>query len=176
MIRRFLILGLCLAPLVSGWAAPSPERAPEPRRLVKANVLPLALEDGFEFRKQQLLLNDPQFIKPTRDKMVAFEHDRLNYGAVSSDERRERMGNYFRFWWRASRPANLTVRLEYRQANLGGYVQAQEIDVNVPKGTHETKFQVVGDDYLKDGRVTAWRALLIENGRIVALSQSYLWH
>jgi hypothetical protein len=28
---------------------------------------------------------------------------------------------------------------------------------------------------LENGRVTAWRALLIVEGRIVALSQSYMW-
>jgi hypothetical protein len=29
---------------------------------------------------------------------------------------------------------------------------------------------------LEDGKVTAWRAVLIENGKIVALNQSFLWN
>jgi hypothetical protein len=39
----------------------------------------------------------------------------------------------------------------------------------------ETRFQVIGDDYIQDGRVISWRALLISEGKIVGLTQSYLW-
>ena len=35
--------------------------------------------------------------------------------------------------------------------------------------------QLQFDEFLENGRVTAWRALLIVEGRIVALSQSYMW-
>ena len=69
----------------------------------------------------------------------------------------------------------MTIRLEYRQINLGSYVQAQEHTYKGVKGTIESKFNILGDDYNDFGRVTAWRALLIENGRIVALNQSFLW-
>ena len=34
---------------------------------------------------------------------------------------------------------------------------------------------VVGDDYFDGGRVVAWRCLLVENGRIVAETRSFLW-
>ena len=70
----------------------------------------------------------------------------------------------------------MTVRLEYRQQNLEAYVQAQEVDVPAAKGTIETKFKVVADSYHQEGKVIAWRALLIENGKIVALTQSFLWN
>jgi hypothetical protein len=33
----------------------------------------------------------------------------------------------------------------------------------------------VGSDYFEDGRVSGWRVLLIENGKIVGLTQSFLW-
>jgi len=49
------------------------------------------------------------------------------------------------------------------------------VDYNRPKGTMETSFQVIGDDYMHDGRVISWRALLIADGKIVGLTQSYLW-
>jgi hypothetical protein len=35
---------------------------------------------------------------------------------------------------------------------------------------------VTGDDYRMDGKVIAWRVVLIENGTIVALNQSFLWN
>jgi hypothetical protein len=40
----------------------------------------------------------------------------------------------------------------------------------------KTAFKIIGDDYIEDGRITSWRALLIENGKIVGLTQSYLWN
>jgi len=144
--------------------------------LAKADLLPLALSDQFSFRKKQLFLNDSEINRKAGDKMIEFERMRYDYGAVSEDELNERRGHYFTFYWRAERPANLKVRLEYRQANLGAYVQAKEVAFSAPSGTHKTKFQVTGDEYLDDGPVLAWRALLIEDGRIVALTQSFLWN
>jgi hypothetical protein len=44
------------------------------------------------------------------------------------------------------------------------------------KGSFKSEFDIIGDDYLDDGAITAWRAVLIENGRIVALNQSFLWN
>ena len=73
------------------------------------------------------------------------------------------------------RPANVTVRLEYRQERLRSFVQAREISYENVKGNQKTEFTIIGDDYLQDGRVTAWRCLLIENGRIVAENRSFMW-
>lgn len=146
------------------------------RLLEKADPLPLALDDAFEFRKTKLFLNDPQKFKPTTESMLSFERLRLGWKAVSGQERNQRQGNYFTFFWRSQREADLKVRLEYRQERLGDYVQAQEVEVPHAKGSFKTEFQVIGDDYFEDGRVIAWRALLIENGRIVGLTQSYLWN
>ena len=174
MFRWFLILVLSLLPpvlLLKGATEP----APTPRLLEKANVLPLALDGAFSFQKQTILLHDPVFRRAGRLDMMEFERGRVSYKAVTGEEVRSRFGQYFAFWWRARREADLTVRLEYRQENLGPYVLAQEIPVPRAKGTVETKFQVTGDDYNRDGKVLAWRALLIEDGKIVALRQSYLW-
>ena len=150
--------------------------AERPRLLEKSNVLPLALDDAFQFRKTKLFLHDPQFHKPTIDPMISFERQRANFGAVNTYDRQGRYGHYFTFFWRAKRRADVTLRLEYRQENLGAYVQAREIAYQAAHGTMKSELQVVGDDYLTDGRVTAWRAVLIENGRIVALNQSFLWN
>ena len=175
MLRRFSLLALlALAPFSTihgGAKAPA-----SPRQLEKADALPLALDDAFSFRKHGILSVDPTLQKLGRQEMVDFERARINYKAVTGNEYRSRYGQYFTFWWRARREANLTVRLEYRQQNLGPYVQGQEVKISKAKGTLETKFQVTGDSYNQDGRVIAWRALLIENGKIVALRQSYLWY
>jgi len=167
----------CLIPLLVSVALATAGDCGEPPRLLdKANVLPLALDDAFQFRKTKTFLHDPLTQQPTIDPMIAFERQRLNFGAVSNFDRQQRFGHYFTFSWRARRTADLTVRFEYRQASLGAHVQAQEYFYAGVKGTVGSAFKVVGDDYREDGRITAWRALLIENGKIVALSQSFLWN
>lgn len=148
----------------------------EPAALIdRANVLPLALDDAFEFRKTKIFLNDPELWKPTLDPMIAFERQRTNFGAVNQYDRTQRRGQYYSFFWRSKREANLTIRFEYRQEQLGAHVQAQERSYRGVKGSVKSEFRVIGDDYLEEGKVTAWRAVLIENGKIVALNQSFLW-
>ena len=169
MKRLILHLG-SLALAAAGLAA-------QPAQLVeKANVLPLALDDAFQFRKQKLFLNDPRLFKPSYAEMISFERQRMNFGAVNQNDRRERWGHYFTFFWRTQRRADLTMRLEYRQQALGSHVQARELHYPAAKGSMKSEFRIIGDDYEQDGQVTAWRALLIENGRIVALNQSFLWN
>lgn len=169
-MKQFLLQMLACAFTVASVCA-------EPVQLLeKANVLPLSLDDDFEFRKTKLFFNDPRVEKPTNNQMLAFERQRVNFGAVTQIDRQQRYGHYFTFFWRADRAADLTVRLEYRQENLGALVQAREVNYPKAKGSQKTDFAIIGDDYLEDGKVTAWRAVLIENGRIVALNQSFLWN
>src|SRR5688572_18255885 len=150
--------------------------AERPRSLDKADVLPLALDDAFEFRKTIGFLNDPELAKPTFDQMIAFDRQRINFGAINNYERRLRYGHYYQFFWRSGRKADLTVRFEYRQQNLGAFVQAKEYFYKDAKGSYKSEFQVIGDDYNEDGKISGWRVVLIENGKIVGLTQSFLWN
>jgi hypothetical protein len=162
------------------------------RQLAKVTPLPVALSDDFQFRKTKLYYLSEVVPKArkslasslsgsgTRSAGIAeasmnFERTYRMYGAITAADQRQRFGNYFDFFWRAKRPANITVRLEYRQEKLRSFVQAREIRYSDVRGTQKTEFAVIGDDYLNDGRVTAWRCLLIENGHIVAENRSYLW-
>jgi hypothetical protein len=175
----------------------------EPKLLARVAPLPVALDDAFQFRKTKLYFlseNAPgqsaggeQAAQTTgkggklsstapssksttvQDASITFERRYRLFGAVTKLDRRERYGNYFDFFWRAQRPAAVTVRLEYRQEKLHAHVQAQEISYPNVHGTRKTEFKVVGDDYFDDGRVIAWRCLLIENGKIVAENRSYSW-
>ncbi len=157
-------------------AASAPGAAAAPRQLEKANVLPLALDDAFQFRKTKIFLNEPELFKMTVDPMIAFERARVNFGAVNQYDRQQRYGSYYTFFWRAAERADITVRFEYRQQRLGAYVQAKELSYPAVKGSVKSEFAVIGDDYREDGKVTSWRVVLIENGRIVALNQSFLWN
>jgi hypothetical protein len=161
--------------------------------LTKVEPLPVALDDNFQFRKTKLFYlneNPPKAKKSISNALsrdpnnpnagiaeasLGFERTYRLYGAITNADRNQRYGNYLDFFWRAKRPANVTVRLEYRQEKLRSFVQAREISYQNVKGNTKTEFAIIGDDYFADGRVTAWRCLLIENGKIVAQNRSYLW-
>src|SRR6266478_6083044 len=118
----------------------------EPAQLLqKASVLPLQLDDAIKFRKTKTFMADPERWKPTQDSMLNFERQRVFFGAVTSFDRLQRYGQYYTFFWRADRPADLTMRFEYRQENLGTYVQAQERSYTHAKGSNQSKFAVTGD-------------------------------
>ena len=160
----------------------------EPRVLAEVKPLPKALSDDFEFRKTSIYLLSLEGHRiddrdSRRGKVSAgsgatalnFERQYHMHGAVTRLDLRRRAGHYFTFFWRAKRPAEVTVRLEYRQEELRSHVQAQEISYRNARGNMSTDFKVIGDDFLDDGRVLAWRCLLIEGGQIVAEHRSYLW-
>jgi hypothetical protein len=193
---KFFVGGWAIAVLaVSGFAGAAQE---EPRLLAKVTPLPVALNKDFEFRKTKLYFlseqlprsagkrastsvkgsaaNDPYSRTATsQDVSITFEREYRLFGAVTNLDKRQRYGNYFDFFWRAKRPAAVTVRLEYRQEKLHAQVQAREVSYANVRGTQKTEFKVIGDDYFDDGKVIAWRCLLIENGAVVAENRSFLW-
>jgi len=152
---------------------------PNPLPLPQADVLPLQLDEQFEFRKFDIFINAT--LRPratpmvTRELMIYMERHRSTWGAVDGQETNALTGEFFTFFWRAKRQTDLTLRFEYRQSNLKNLVQAREIGYPAAKGSHESHFNIVGNDYSEDGRVASWRALLIENHVIVALLQSRAW-
>jgi hypothetical protein len=172
-MKRHLLMLASLAIAVTGFAK---EPKVLPTQLDKANVLPLALNDAFEFRKTKIFLNEPELFKPTTEDMISFERQRINFGAVTALDRQQRYGQYYTFFWRTQRKADLTIRFEYRQQKLGAYVQAKELFYPAVKGSVQSQFNVIGDDYAEEGKVVAWRAVLIEGGKIVGLTQSFLWN
>ncbi len=147
-------------------------------KLDHANVLPLAMNSAFAFRKKTQFLNDPKTFITSGPPNEAISFERLYYmwPATTSLDKDELKGNYFNFfWWNHGSPADVTIRLEYRQANLGNFVMAREKSYTSAKGSIGTRFSIIGDDYLENGRVTNWRCILIVDNKIVALTQSYLW-
>ena len=175
MIRHFAALFLaCALAACAGMKEPARQTP-----IAKVDILPLALDDNFAFTKVSPFFNDPHDTnaqKVSQNAMIQFEKQRVNYGAVSGYDRTERYGYYYNVWWQSKHPADVTVRFEYRQQNLGSHVQAKEYHYPAATGTTETKFTVIGDEYAADGKVTAWRLLLIENNKIVGLKQSFLWN
>lgn len=182
------IAAACFAIMIASipaHAADKPRQVPEPK------PLPTMLDSDFQFRKTKLFTLtaiDPlrtvkvRNITGTNNKIgsgadasLSFERAYRLHGAVTGFDQRQRYGEYFDFFWRAKREADVTVRLEYRQEKLRSFVQAREAVYPHARGTHKTEFAITGDDFSDDGRIIAWRCLLIESGRIVAINRSFLW-
>ncbi|MEP7070758.1 MAG: hypothetical protein ABI839_00085 [Verrucomicrobiota bacterium] len=171
----------------------------EPRHLTEVRPLPRALDPAFEFRKFKIFdltaqaprrssfkggeddQADPTGRRKIKSKAVTqeasinFERSYRLFGAVTAYDQRQRQGEYFDFYWRAKRRSDITVRFEYKQENLRAFTQAQELAYRDVRGTLHSAFRVTGDEYHDDGKVLAWRCLLVENGRIVAEKRSFLW-
>lgn len=191
---RFAVAAIALVLFPSGFVG----AVEEPRLLTKVTPLPMALDPEFQFRKTKIF-SMPEKAPAVKQKVtksgeqastaaagsksssvvqeasITFERRYRLFGAITKLDQYQRFGDYFDFFWRAKRPANLTIRLEYQQEKLHAHVQAQEISYADVHGSHKSEFKVVGDDYSDGGRVIAWRCLLIENGRIVAETHSFLW-
>jgi len=196
---RFVAALFALSSLAIATSSQAARERVEPTIVEKVSPLPVALSNDFEFRKTKLFFLSDKPPKPgqgggarqttstlggkspsqktatLQDAPITFERQYRMFGAVTGLDQRQRFGNYFDFFWRARRPSDITVRLEYRQEKLHEHVQAQEILYRNVRGTHKTEFKVIGDDYFDDGRVIAWRCLLIENRRIVAENRSFMW-
>jgi len=162
----------CLLLLLSGCMTPEPSVV----KLEKANALPLHIDSHFAFRKETQFLNDPTTFRPSHSEVVNFQRLSYMWPATTSLDRNELRGNYFNFyWWNHGAPEDVTIRFEYHQAALGNAVLAREITYSHITGSVRSVFKIISDDYLENGRVTSWRAILIVDGHIVALTQSFLW-
>src|ERR1700740_941096 len=93
-----------------------------PLPLPQANVLPLELDDQFQFRKFDIFINAT--LRPratpmvTRELMVYMERHRSTWGAIDGQETAAKTGDFFTFFWRALRQADMTLRFHYRHATL----------------------------------------------------------
>ncbi len=174
-----ILLWALLSPVYARW----PGQADDYRQLTEMNSLPVALDSAFEFRKTKLFsLGSVPGRKTSnfgsgavKDPAILSENAYRLFGAVTELDKRRRSGQYFDFFWRAKKDALVTVRFEYRQDGLRSLTQGREVDYARGAGSHKTAFAVVGDDFFSDGRIIAWRCVLIVNGRIVAEEKSYLW-
>ncbi|NNM30562.1 MAG: hypothetical protein HKO57_13665 [Akkermansiaceae bacterium] len=111
------------------------------------------------------------------DEVVRAEKLKRLHGAVSLEERQNRMGQYFGVKWdgppgRESEPVRLVF--EFQQAATGSTIRRAE-HLLPGTATGKAEFRVIGPAYLKGGRVLAWRLRMFRSGDEVAVKRSYLW-
>ena len=112
-----------------------------------------------------------------QDPMLRHEKLRRLYGAVSLEERKARLGQYYTILW--SLPEAVGARREvifrYQQGGSGSRVKVMSERIAVGGGAGKVEFAVIGDDYFQRGRVLAWQVSLVVDGKVVAEKRSYLW-
>ncbi len=112
------------------------------------------------------------------DPMARNERLRRLHGAVSMDERRARLGQYYSVSWHDAEGAGLapaTVVFEYQQGATASRVMRKTATFPAGTSAGTAEFEVTGDDYFTGGRVLAWRVSLRRGDAVVATRQSYLW-
>ena len=112
------------------------------------------------------------------EPMVRMEKERRLRGAVSMEQRKERLGQYYTLIW--SDPAGVgqggvEVIFEYQQGATASLVKrmVKSFPASDEKGTAE--FAMIGEDYFKGGKVLAWKATVQRGKKVLASRQSYLW-
>jgi len=114
--------------------------------------------------------------RPSEEPMIRMEKLRRLHGAVSDEERRQRLGQYFTLVWRDPEGAGsggVVAVFEYQQGGSHVKKMTRAFPAGATDGVAD--FAVIGDDYFINGRVLAWRASVTRGGREIASRQSYLW-
>ena len=114
----------------------------------------------------------------TDEPMVRMEKLRRLHGALTAAERNDRLGHYYTMHW--SDPAGagkgeIEIVFEYQQGSTASQVKRQWQRFASTDRNGKAEFRVTGNDYLKGGRVLAWKATLKRGGREIESRHSYLW-
>lgn len=101
------------------------------------------------------------------------------YGANSSRERRNRLGDYYFVEWYDAEP-ELPVKLEmlYTQALTASQVLSRTVQLDEPRsssGTRKTHFFFNGPERARRGDILTWRLNLYVDGELVDSRHSFLW-
>lgn len=126
---------------------------------------------------KQFLLRD-QVRDRDEEPMVRMEKERRLLGAVSMEERRQRLGQYYTLLW--SDPAGagqgpVEVVFQYQQGASASRVKRMTKSFPADAAEGIADFAVIGDDYFTHGRVLAWQASVLRGGRELASRRSFLW-
>jgi hypothetical protein len=111
------------------------------------------------------------------DPMIRAEKNRIFHGAVSMEERRERLGQYYTVLWDDSEGAGSshTVLFEFQQGGSGSLIKKRTVSFPAADSSGKAAFSVIGDDYFKGGKVLAWKISLLRDKEVISTKQSYLW-
>ena len=115
-------------------------------------------------------------LKGDGEPLIDGEEKRRMYGAVGVREQEQRLGHYYTVLWEddgLGQPAR--VVFEYQQASTASKILKKVQDFSADSRKGKAEFMIIGDEYLKGGRVLSWKCTLLRGGQEVAERHSYLW-
>lgn len=119
----------------------------------------------------------PFFTPQTTNQTILFERQHFMYGAVTKKDIVDRFGHYYAFFWKTTdRTSPVTIKFEYQQSKSGLRKHVQEQVIDDIHRSNVSKFQVVGPEYQKSGRVIAWRISILRGKEELVSQQSALWN
>lgn len=132
---------------------------------------------------EPLVVKQYQLRDQVRDQgeepMVRMEKERRLRGAISMEERRQRLGQYYTLMWQDIKGAGagpVEVVFEYRQGASASRIKRLTKRFEPSESSGTVEFSVIGDNYFENGKVLAWRATLLRDGKEIAVRRSYLWN
>lgn len=111
------------------------------------------------------------------DPWTRMEQQSRLRGAISMEERRQRLGQYYTVLWNDSdtQGGPVTLTFHYQQGASASRVKRMTHTFAPHETSGRASFAITGDDYITHGRVLAWKATLQRGDREIASRQSYLW-
>ncbi len=112
------------------------------------------------------------------DPMANNEKQRRLHGAVSMEERKQRLGQYYTIHWHhpeGRHQAPVTLTFEYQQGATASRVKTIQREFPADLADGYAEIAIIGDDYFDNGRVLAWRVTLRRGSETIATRRSYLW-
>lgn len=126
---------------------------------------------------KQFYLRD-QTDATSEEALVRGEKLRRLYGAVSMEERRGRLGQYYTVLWNDETGVGtgpVDVLFEYQQGATASLVKRSSQSFSADQSTGKAEFSIIGDNYFNKGKVIAWKVSLKRAGKVLNTRQSYLW-
>ena len=152
------------------------------------NTTAAVAAQNVKFGKVYEYINDPAHQQNSRSVAHQLEHLYFNYGAVTSEQTKDKLGHYFTFFWKPRRPLKEGLIVwEYLQEFDGNKLRSIEIPFTQAAGWQRTRFSVSGRSYAPEalsanatapksgGRVIAWRLRIYEGEKLAGETTSFVW-
>jgi hypothetical protein len=138
--------------------------------------LPVELDKSVRVAKVYDFLNDRGITPSGRKSNTEEEFKYYEYGAVTAAQIQSRKGHYYTVnFENEGAPADLILRMDYRQTLSRDKVTTLEIPYKGLNGSAKGRFSITGDAYKTYGDVNSWRISVVRNGKIVAQARSFVW-
>lgn len=125
---------------------------------------------------RQFHLRDTDITNKDAQMVRAEQLYRMN-GAVTLEQRKNRLGNYYTIYWDTPEAAagGMKIIFEYQQAATSSKVLTMTRNIPAGQSTGSMELNIIGKAYREGGSVLAWRARLMKGNQVIDSKRSYLW-